>query len=107
MVDNLEIETPGPLPSGIRNIMPQLLNDANSLSRPRPAEAGLTVYFEKLSYSNPGILESLALLSNRPIQAHIRIKNPLDRFRNRLPGAFNQDRYPFFIQVVDHHGNRG
>ena len=44
MVDNLEIETPGPLPSGIRNIMPQLLNDANSLSRPSPAEEGLTVY---------------------------------------------------------------
>ena len=33
MVDNLEIETPGPFPSGIRNIMPHLLNDANWLKK--------------------------------------------------------------------------
>ncbi len=31
MVDNLEIKTTGPLPSGIRNIMPQLLNDTKKL----------------------------------------------------------------------------
>jgi len=29
--DNLEIETPGPFPSGIRNIMPQFLNVTNKI----------------------------------------------------------------------------
>jgi hypothetical protein len=31
MVDNLEIKPPGPLPSGIRNIRPKLLNDTKKI----------------------------------------------------------------------------
>ena len=33
MVDNLEIETPGPLSSAIRNIKPKLLNDTDGFAR--------------------------------------------------------------------------
>ena len=33
MVDNLEIKTPGPLPSGVRNIIPKPLNATDGFAR--------------------------------------------------------------------------
>jgi len=41
MVDNLEIKTPDPQSTVIRNIMPQLLNDTTEFGRRGASEIGL------------------------------------------------------------------